>query len=86
MYADFELDTRGLRCPLPILRCKKTLAELAPSQILKIFATDAGASKDFHTFCRQTGHQMLHSETVQENDEQGLIREVYVFLIQKKAA
>lgn len=86
MHADFELDTRGLRCPLPILRCKKTLAELAASQILKIFATDPGASKDFHTFCRQTGHLMLHSETVQENDEQGLTQEVFIFFIQKKAA
>jgi len=86
MHADIELDTRGLRCPLPILRCKKTLAELAPGQILKTLATDAGASKDFHTFCRQTGHLMLHSEILQENDEHGVERDVYVFFIQKKAA
>ena len=85
MQADHQLDTRGLRCPLPILRCKKALAELSPSQVLKILATDPGATKDFHTFCQQTGHQMLHFEESSELDEAGGSRPLFIFFIQKKA-
>jgi len=62
MEFDKELDARGLNCPLPILRCKKALAELQPGQILKIVATDPGSVKDFQAFCKQTGHELLSSE------------------------
>ena len=81
MNFDRELDTRGLKCPLPILRCKKGLAELEPGQILKAYATDPGAVKDFQAFCKQTGHVML---SLEETQEDSLI--VYVFHIQKKTA
>ena len=51
-----ELDARGLNCPLPILRCKKGLAEITGGQVLKVMATDPGSVKDFQAFCKQTGH------------------------------
>lgn len=84
MQADQQLDTRGLRCPLPILRCKKALAELQAGQILKTLATDPGATKDFHTFCQQTGHQMLDYQESTEMDEAGQTRALFIFFIQKK--
>lgn len=59
MEFDKELDARNLNCPLPILRCKKGLSEIAPMQTLKIIATDPGAVKDFQAFCKQTGHELL---------------------------
>jgi len=59
MQFDKELDTRGLNCPLPILRAKKALTDMQAGQVLKILATDPGSVKDFETFCRQTGHQLL---------------------------
>ena len=59
MHFDKELDARGLNCPLPILRTKKALADLHPGQVLKVLATDPGAVKDFQTFSRQTGHELL---------------------------
>lgn len=59
MDFDRELDARGLNCPLPILRCKKTLAEISPGQVLKVVATDPGSVKDFQAFCKQTGHELL---------------------------
>jgi tRNA 2-thiouridine synthesizing protein A len=86
MQFDQQLDTRGLRCPLPILRCKKALAELQAGQILKTLATDPGATKDFNTFCKQTGHQMLHYEETSEQDDAGAARQLFIFFIQKKAA
>jgi len=63
MDFDKELDARGLKCPLPILRCKKALSELQNGQVLKAVATDPGSVKDFQAFCRQTGHEMLSSES-----------------------
>lgn len=59
---DAELDARGLNCPLPILRAKKSIKELASGQVLRIVATDTGAVKDFQAFCKQTGNELLSSE------------------------
>lgn len=61
MNFDKELDARGLNCPLPILRTKKTLAEIAAGQILKIIATDPGAVKDMQAFAKQTGNELVSS-------------------------
>ena len=54
-----ELDARGLSCPLPILKTKKALNELASGEVLKIVATDPGSVKDFEAFCKQTGNELL---------------------------
>ena len=63
MHADKEIDTRGLNCPLPILRTKKALGDVQSGQVLKVVATDPGSVKDFQTFARQTGHTLLsHAE------------------------
>jgi len=59
---DKELDTKGLNCPLPILRAKKALAELTSGQVLKIVATDPGSVRDFQAFARQTGNELLAQE------------------------
>lgn len=61
MNFDKELDARGLNCPLPILRAKKTLAELTSGQVLRIVATDPGSVKDFQAFAKQTGNELLSS-------------------------
>jgi len=67
MNFDKELDTRGLNCPLPILRTKKALSDLQSGQVLKVVSTDPGSVKDFQTFARQTGHQLLsHDEANKE--------------------
>jgi len=60
-----ELDVRGLKCPLPILRAKKALAEVDTGALLKVVATDPGSVKDFQAFCRQTGHELVSQA---END------------------
>ncbi|MBI4998284.1 MAG: sulfurtransferase TusA family protein [Rhodocyclales bacterium] len=61
MNFDKELDARGLNCPLPILRAKKSLAELTSGQVLRIVATDPGSVKDFQAFAKQTGNELLSS-------------------------
>lgn len=54
-----ELDTRGLNCPLPILKAKKTLAEMASGEVLKVIATDPGSMRDFQAFAKQTGNELI---------------------------
>jgi len=67
MTHDIELDARGLNCPLPILRAKKALNGMQSGQVLKVVATDPGAVKDFQTFARQTGNELLsHAEAGRE--------------------
>ncbi len=58
---DVELDATGLNCPLPILRAKKSLADMDSGQVLHIIATDPGSVKDFEAFSKQTGNDLLES-------------------------
>jgi tRNA 2-thiouridine synthesizing protein A len=53
------LDTKGLSCPLPILRANKAVKEMIPGDVLEVLATDRGAPPDFETFCQTTGHELL---------------------------
>lgn len=66
MQVDKEIDTRGLNCPLPILKAKKALAELASGQLLKVVATDTGSLRDFQAFAKQTGNELVQQQTVGE--------------------
>lgn len=63
MHAHQELDTRGLNCPLPILKAKKALAGMASGEILKVVATDPGSVRDFQAFARQTGNELVEQQT-----------------------
>lgn len=60
------LDVRGLSCPLPVLRAKKTLKTLPPGGSLTVMATDPSSVRDFQIFCEQTGHSL---EEWSEDDE-----------------
>lgn len=75
MEFDIELDVRRLACPLPILRAKKSLAQMSSGQTLQVTATDKEAPKDFEVFCRQTGNELLAS-----NERDG----EFVFLIRRR--
>ena len=74
--ADKTLDTKGLACPLPILKAKKALSELPKGASLEVFATDPGSVPDFTAFCESTGNALI------EQSEQG---GVYRFVIQHSA-
>ena len=58
-----EIDTRGLNCPLPILKAKKALAEMHSGDLLRVVATDPGSMRDFQAFARQTGNELVQQET-----------------------
>ena len=63
MEVSKELDTRGLNCPLPILKAKKALAELDSGQVLKVISTDPGSVRDFQAFARQTVNERVEQAT-----------------------
>jgi tRNA 2-thiouridine synthesizing protein A len=75
MNFDKELNARGLSCPLPIVKTKKSLADMTTGQILKVISTDTGSVKDMAAFAEQTGNALL--STVEEGGE-------FVFYMQKK--
>jgi tRNA 2-thiouridine synthesizing protein A len=75
MNFDKELNARGLSCPLPIVKTKKSLADMTTGQVLKVIATDCGAVKDMQAFADQTGHTLMSS--AEENGE-------YIFFMKKK--
>jgi tRNA 2-thiouridine synthesizing protein A len=54
-----ELDARGLNCPLPILKAKKAFTDMESGQLLRVVCTDPGSVKDFQSFARQTGNQLV---------------------------
>ena len=63
MDTDKEIDTRGLNCPLPILKAKKALTDMHSGQLLKVVSTDPGSMRDFQAFAKQTGNELVHQET-----------------------
>ena len=75
MHFDKELDARGLNCPLPILRTKKSLNDMLSGQVLRVLATDPGSVKDFQAFSRQTGNELLASDTASSE---------FIFFMKKK--
>ncbi|CAA7624830.1 conserved hypothetical protein [Magnetospirillum sp. LM-5] len=70
------LDVKGLNCPLPILRTKKAIKDIAVGSVLEVIATDPGSVKDMEAFCKQTGNVLLESK-----DAGG----TYTFKIERKA-
>lgn len=58
-----EIDTRGLNCPLPILKAKKALAGMVSGELLKVVATDTGSLRDFQAFAKQTGNELVEQQT-----------------------
>jgi tRNA 2-thiouridine synthesizing protein A len=69
------LDTRGLKCPLPVLRARKAMQSVAPGELLRVLATDPAAVRDFQAFCAATGHELVeHGEQAGE----------FTFLLRRK--
>jgi len=74
MKFDKEFDASGLACPLPIVKTKKALSDMASGQVLRVISTDPGSVGDMAAFAEQTGNQLL--EQASENKK-------YVFFLRK---
>ncbi len=69
MKSDKLLDAKGLACPLPIVRTKKTIDELETGQILELHVTDKGAKNDVAAWAKSSGNQLLTSK-----EEDGILK------------
>lgn len=69
------LDAKGLVCPLPVLRARKALKDIASGQELRIEATDSNAVQDFRAYCETTGDALL---------DVGQTGDIYTFVIRKR--
>lgn len=74
MNCELELDTRGLMCPLPLLRLKKRLAGMDSGQVVRVLASDPASVLDFGVFLEQSGHQLID-----QSEESG----IFLFLVRK---
>jgi TusA-related sulfurtransferase len=64
MQIDKELDARGLNCPLPLMKTKKTLTDMQVGQVLRVVPTDSGSVNDMLAFTKKAGHEMLEQQNV----------------------
>lgn len=69
-----KVDTKGLKCPLPVIRVKKAITGIDIGQIIEVEATDPGSMADFKAWARATGHELLAAE---EQDQ------VFIYRIKK---
>ena len=74
MMPEKLLDTKGLRCPLPVLRARRAMKDMEAGEIIEIHATDPGSVQDFQAFCETTGHELIDSRADGE---------VFIFEIRK---
>ena len=54
-----EVDTKGMACPLPILKAKRALAEVSSGELIRVVATDPASVRDFQAFAKQTGNEVV---------------------------
>ena len=73
--ANMTLDAKGLNCPLPILKAKKSMKSLATGETLEVYSTDPGSVRDFDSFCQATGNDLLESDGTDDG--------IYRFVIRK---
>ena len=64
-----SLDTRGLLCPLPVIRTQDKIRTLPPGSILEVIATDAGTLQDIPAWCRVHDIELIEAETVEKQRE-----------------
>ena len=57
-----SLDCRGMRCPRPIIELNTRIAEVAPGELVELWADDPAAAPDLAAWCRMTGQELVITE------------------------
>lgn len=76
-----KVNTRGLTCPLPVLRVKKALKEIDAGELVELVSTDPQSVDDLNAFCDQAGHKIIDTFVREFDQEDG--QSEYVFIIRK---
>ena len=72
----YELDTRGLLCPLPVLKTRKRLMPLKTGEVLSIVADDPAAWVDLPHYCSQSGNVLVDAQAFKDGSS--------LFIVKKK--
>lgn len=64
--ADIELDTKGLKCPEPVMMLHRQIRKMAVGEVVKVIATDPATARDIPSFCEFLPHELLRSDVVDE--------------------
>ena len=76
-----QLDVRGAKCPIPIVKAKKEMDALAPGDQLEVIATDPGSMPDFVGWAKTAKNALLVGQRT-DKDETG--KELYIHLLERK--
>ena len=57
-------DLKGLKCPLPVMKARRRLADLPAGTQLWLETTDPLAVIDIPAFCHDNGHRLVSSEAI----------------------
>ncbi len=74
--ADYELDLRGLSCPLPVMRMRKKLETMSSGQTLRVLSSEPGSILDFQSYVKSSGDTLLESKKTPEGDFEFLLKRV----------
>ena len=68
------VDASGLACPMPIVRTRQAIDDLASGDVLEVISTDRGSLTDIPSWADTLGHTLV--DTRQDGDK-------FVYLIKK---
>jgi len=77
-----QLDVRGAKCPVPIVRAKKEIDAMRAGDVLEVLATDPGSVSDFQGWAKTSKLAVLKEQRT-EKDQAG--REIYVHVLERRA-
>jgi tRNA 2-thiouridine synthesizing protein A len=75
--ADLEIDCREMRCPLPVIRLAKSIADVAVGQTVAVVAEDPAARSDVPAWCRMRGQEYLGEDTAADQTPRYLVRRLH---------
>ena len=71
---DLSLDLKGLKCPLPVLKARRAIKDMAAGSLLEVLADDPAATLDFTHFCEVGGHRLEESSSREEGGPAPVLR------------
>jgi tRNA 2-thiouridine synthesizing protein A len=71
---DLELDCRGMRCPLPVVRLANSIGDVAVGGTLAVVADDPAARPDIPAWCRMRDQEYVGEDVAADGVPRFLVR------------
>ncbi len=79
---DKELDVRGAKCPMPIVKARKEILALSSGQVLKVISTDPGSMLDFQGWAKVAQNIELVGQEMARDDSG---TDLYIHFVRRSA-